>query len=289
MIRKRIAAMVGSRTELLPVYERFPFFIRDSSVENVIDMHAHDFFEIDMVLGGSGTNAVRGNKHALSAGDIVIGNQFEGHELCPSPSLSVRSIKFGRSIIGDDVDARLILPFISRLSAFRAKITLADDERETVFNVSAALLREYEGQKMHWERTVASLFSAVLTMLYRSYETYASRRGIRVSETAQPLVTSILAYLDANYTADLRIAALLKQFSISASHANMVFKRATGRSIKDYLTVKRLARARKLLAETETPVSDICFAAGFSDISNFNRAFKAFTGKAPGEFRKDPR
>ncbi len=281
--------MMGERTELLPVYERFPFFIRDSRIESTIDMHAHEFFEIDMILDGSGTNETRTGKNPVSTGDIVLGNQFEGHALIPGPSLGVRSIKFGRSLLEDDFSARLLLPFISRLPEFRAKLPLEKSVRADVFAVSSALVSEYEGQKAHWERTVVSLFSAVLTMIYRSYETYASRRGIRVSETAQPLITSILAYLDANYTTDLRIAAMLKQFSISASHANTVFKRATGRSIKDYLTVKRLARARKLLAETTTPISDICFAAGFSDISNFNRAFKAFTGKAPGEFRRDPR
>lgn len=45
-------------------------------------------------------------------------------------------------------------------------------------------------------------------------------------------------------------------------------------------------RATRLLMETDLPVSEIAFRAGYNDVSNFTRAFKRWTGKTPRDFRR---
>jgi hypothetical protein len=47
--------------------------------------------------------------------------------------------------------------------------------------------------------------------------------------------------------------------------------------------------ARKLLTETERPVTDICYETGFSNISNFNRAFLQRIGMTPSRYRRASR
>ena len=51
----------------------------------------------------------------------------------------------------------------------------------------------------------------------------------------------------------------------------------------------RVWRARTLLAETDVPITDICFEAGFNNLSNFNRYFRLETGFTPREYRKAAR
>ncbi|MCD8521775.1 MAG: AraC family transcriptional regulator [Saccharospirillaceae bacterium] len=48
----------------------------------------------------------------------------------------------------------------------------------------------------------------------------------------------------------------------------------------------RLGIAKYLLLNTTKTTSEVGFDIGFRDASNFNRAFKSWTGKSPGDFRK---
>ena len=54
----------------------------------------------------------------------------------------------------------------------------------------------------------------------------------------------------------------------------------------DYITVRRIDLARKLLSDSDRNILDIAMMCGFNNTANFNRAFKKVTGKTPKEIRK---
>lgn len=64
------------------------------------------------------------------------------------------------------------------------------------------------------------------------------------------------------------------------------FKSLTGMTFSAYQRELRISRARTLLAETQASITDICFDAGFLNLSNFNRTFLNETGMTPREYRK---
>jgi AraC-like DNA-binding protein len=70
------------------------------------------------------------------------------------------------------------------------------------------------------------------------------------------------------------------------------FRQVYGRTFQEHLLRLRIEKAKKLLTNPATSVTDICFAVGFSDASYFARAFNKVTGMTPTEFRalrtKDP-
>ncbi|MFC0243883.1 AraC family transcriptional regulator [Falsochrobactrum ovis] len=63
------------------------------------------------------------------------------------------------------------------------------------------------------------------------------------------------------------------------------FKRLTGMSFSTYSRSVRVWRARTLLVETDMAITDICFEAGFNNLSNFNRYFLQETGLNPRAYR----
>ena len=67
------------------------------------------------------------------------------------------------------------------------------------------------------------------------------------------------------------------------------FQRATGQNFTDMVRKLRLANARRLLDQTERPVSSICYEVGFSNLSNFNRQFLAEVGMTPRQYRNSRR
>jgi len=89
----------------------------------------------------------------------------------------------------------------------------------------------------------------------------------------------------------LSLAAAAKTQGISARYLQSLLE-ASGSSFTERVTELRLQRAFALLTEAgEGPrrISDIALAAGFSDISHFNRLFRARFGDTPSAMRAERR
>lgn len=63
------------------------------------------------------------------------------------------------------------------------------------------------------------------------------------------------------------------------------FRALTGMTFSEYQRAVRISRARSLLADTRLPVTEVCFEAGFANLSNFNRIFLRETGMTPRQYR----
>jgi len=63
------------------------------------------------------------------------------------------------------------------------------------------------------------------------------------------------------------------------------FKRTYGRSPMDYLKQLRLHRAAELLSGSDLPIKVVTGRVGFESCSYFTRAFRAFSGLHPTEYR----
>lgn len=99
-------------------------------------------------------------------------------------------------------------------------------------------------------------------------------------------LTSVIAYIDANYSEHLTLEDLAKISGMSVSTFRRVFAEVMQTTPNKYLTTIRLNAARKLLTETEKLISEIAIETGFWDQSHFVKAFKAERGQTPSQYRK---
>jgi AraC-like DNA-binding protein len=60
----------------------------------------------------------------------------------------------------------------------------------------------------------------------------------------------------------------------------------SGTSFRERLAACRIGRARLWLANSDVPVAEIAADLGYSDASNFSRAFSRATGQSPLAFRR---
>jgi transcriptional regulator GlxA family with amidase domain len=72
---------------------------------------------------------------------------------------------------------------------------------------------------------------------------------------------------------------------LSVHHFARQFKQSIGVTPHHYLTQKRVERAQEMLAQTDLSLSEIAYAAGFSDQSHLARHFRHMLGTTPREFR----
>lgn len=73
---------------------------------------------------------------------------------------------------------------------------------------------------------------------------------------------------------------------VSVRTVNRIFN-ATGETVSEVIRVRRLARAREELAESDRSIATIAHRFGFSDTSHFSRSFKAQYGISPSAYRAE--
>jgi two-component system response regulator YesN len=73
---------------------------------------------------------------------------------------------------------------------------------------------------------------------------------------------------------------------VSPSHFSRLLHRQTGRTFTDLLGQMRIQKAAQLLARTDTPLSQVALASGFSDQSYFTKVFRRHLGQTPGQYRR---
>ena len=103
------------------------------------------------------------------------------------------------------------------------------------------------------------------------------RQSRRVNKTQE--------YIALHYREEIKLEDLAALVAMVPSAFSRFFKQHTGRSPLDYIIDVRLGAAARMLVDTTTSVSEICYACGFNNLSNFNRTFKARRGYTPRDFR----
>ena len=73
---------------------------------------------------------------------------------------------------------------------------------------------------------------------------------------------------------------------MSKSHMNEYFRAVSGMTPYEYLLVSRVERAVELLRATDMTVLAVSETCGFTNLANFNKAFKKRTGLTPQGYRK---
>jgi AraC-like DNA-binding protein len=94
-------------------------------------------------------------------------------------------------------------------------------------------------------------------------------------------VRHLAAHVDGQHT----IADLARLVNLSPYHFLRTFKAVTGVTPHQWLLRARLREAARRLADTREPVTGIALEAGFEDLSNFIRSFRAEFGLSPQRYR----
>jgi AraC-like DNA-binding protein len=98
-------------------------------------------------------------------------------------------------------------------------------------------------------------------------------------------VISTRHYINNHFDKGLNLALLSRIRFTSKYHLLRLFKRYYGQTPKQYLTDKRIERAKELLAQGVN-VTETCFDIGFDSPSSFSTLFKSYVGVTPSEFQK---
>ena len=97
-------------------------------------------------------------------------------------------------------------------------------------------------------------------------------------------IVAAKVYIDENYQESIDLEQISKQAFLSRFHFHRLFRQVYKRTPLQYLTQKRLNKAKDLLSENK-PITDVCNDVGYESIGSFSVLFKKEIGFAPQYFR----
>jgi len=100
-------------------------------------------------------------------------------------------------------------------------------------------------------------------------------------------IEMIKTYIDENYCDGITLEETANRFYISKEYLSKLFKLRTGEGFSEYVTSKRMNKAKELICDLEIPLKDVSDMMGYVDLAHFYKAFKKYFGKTPGVLREE--
>ena len=109
---------------------------------------------------------------------------------------------------------------------------------------------------------------------------------IEQKEEKVPVIEQIITEIQEHYTENITLTELAKKYGISVGYLSSLIKENVGLSYSDYVTARRIQKAKELLEDERLSMEQIAEQTGFRDHFYFIKVFKKHTGITPGKYRK---
>jgi len=259
--------------------------------------HSHDYYQLCYVQCGSIRHGHTDTPVTLQAGDAFLVPPGFVHCVEFGNSARIYSLSFTEDVFHAGFSYSNVYRFMTALKLetlgsqkldVRLRIPLDSTRRHNLRSLLDCLIAEDEAGCPRELSAAASLIAAALCVVSQGY--FAQPDGpaqLQKVEACRRAMADCLAYIDENYTKELTLQGLSRQFALSRSRFGMLFPQYTGTTLKRYIAQKRIAHAVMLLQSTDLPVAQIGQAVGYEDMTTFYRNFAKLTGVQPTAYRSE--
>lgn len=167
---------------------------------------------------------------------------------------------------------------------------MSEREKQIIVNCFREIREELEHAiDKHTKQIVASNIETLLNHCVRFYERQFITREISNHSVLDKLEKVIRDYFDAGVHRSLGLPTVqycAGKVCLSANYFGDLIKKETGKTAIEHIQLYVMARAKKLLAESDLTISEIAYELGFSYPHHLSRVFKKVVGMTPNEYRR---
>lgn len=253
--------------------------------EKAMEMHIHDCYEIYYSISGGKQFLIDNKFYSIREGDLFVINQYESHKLTQFDKMTHERIVL--SVHPD---------YVKSLSTAETNLDGCFSKHNPDFQHKIPLNKEQQKRFLYYISKIASVneyahdiieqsaFMELLVLINTCLLT--NDPSLKTNDYQyNHQVDDILAYINQNISSPISINQLSENFYLSESYICRIFKSATGTTINKYITARRISIAKVLLNDGIS-VLEAYERSGFTDYSNFFKAFTKKVGISPKKFAK---
>jgi AraC-like DNA-binding protein/mannose-6-phosphate isomerase-like protein (cupin superfamily) len=235
--------------------------------------HVHNYTELFYIVGGQGQFRIDDELFSVSADQLVIVNPNIAHTEVSYDAHPMEYIVIGIEGLELSVD---------RNSGGRFCIFSFPEDNHAL-TCMQHILQEMQTRNPHYQTLCQAYMEILVVQLMRD----ASFSGTSVS--ADPVnsrqCTMIRRYIDNHYKEPLTLDLLAEKANVNKYYLSHMYKEAYSISPISYMIACRIKEGKRLLADTDLPLSQISSILGFSSPSYFSQSFRKAEGVSPLEYR----
>lgn len=279
--------------------ERLDFEIRDQSARApVTKPHRHEYFQIFASQAGTAPHLLGGRRCESAPRSLIFVLPYRVHLAMVEPGTRYQLINFASNFLRSEFALTPLEMEESSITKFpelapfiyQGWLDFVFDADE--FAHIEALLHRL--QIAHRHRTLGTLErvrGALFELIGFTTEKYATQLQSLAEQRVYlqghtDSLRRVLKYIDANLQRDIALADVAEAAYLSPNYLSQLLKKQTGLAFVDWLTGRRMERARELLAHTADRVGNVAHRVGFADEAYFTRRFKQRFGIAPTAYRR---
>lgn len=228
---------------------------------------------------------------AVQDGDVYV--IAAGEAIDPRVADTIASgfgLFFDPSAVGGDIQAPwsswrghpLLLPFLHAAPGGLLRLHVPPERRPLWTTTIAAIEAELSNREEGYRQAALAYLTVLLVDVTRlAADVVADLR--RSNET---LLAEVFDTIERHFAEPLTPSEVAKSIGMTPGHLTTLVRRRTGRALGDWITERRMAQARRLLTESDLPISEVARRVGLSDPGYFARVFRRSNGMTPREWRQ---
>ena len=238
-------------------------FIYHRHLYDSIDIHWHEFYEIEYITEGKGRVYINDKVYELRPNTLLFLSPVDFEKIEVEGKLSVVNLAFTGAIIASEI-----------VSALPNGCAICDYP-SAIFEVllSDAKIKDGWSHKKYI-RLVNSILIDIVRNFAENDETVES----------SPIIKA-LRFMDLNFKNQITLEQVSAHIGLTPTYFSTLFHQKMNMTFKKYLVSLRLEYAAKLLVISSFSSTEICYTSGFNDFSNFSRAFRKQFAVSPSEYR----
>jgi AraC-like DNA-binding protein len=269
----------------------FPISVKRGDPQEHVELNAHEFCEIVIVVGGRAVHVTRRDSYPLGAGDVLIAGGSKAQQYREIKDLRLINILFRPEKLHMELLDLSGLPGYQALFSFepsgrernsqRRSLQLSSKELSVALNYVETLDHELRMRNPGFAFMACAWLMQLVGYLSRAY---SQPRG--PDPRARPSVNNAIGHLEEHFDQPVNLDELSRLTHMSKRSFVRAFQAATGTTPIAYLGNVRLVRAAAMLRRYEESVTSVAYKVGYNDSNYFARRFHAMFGFPPSEYRK---
>ena len=274
------AAIDGISLEHMVRYGKFDMRVK----------HFHTEYEIFYILEGQRLFFFNNRNFVASKGDLIL---VDTNLIHMTKSVSAEDTGHNRIILYVTLDKmkeldekyntlHLVRFFHQKYGVYH----LTPTQQDEFMNLYYLFKEEYKNKKRNYKQAIELAVTSYFLNISRDLDSSTQELPLLSNDDKYRHVYEIADYLSEHCEEDISLEQLAARFFLSKYYVCRLFKDVTGYTVREYINIHRIQKAKRLLEETDHSISEIAEMVGYASLTHFEQTFKNYMTMSPLKYRK---